>query len=82
MPTRDEQFWHVFFSKRQLDEIMFDRAYFDHMREPFSPHDMRMMIAKMAELLDVFGPQDTATFTTKMKEMRNAQEDAQHAHES
>ena len=43
----------LYFDERQIKEINFDRIYAEGFHHGTDGHNMRMIIAKMAELLDL-----------------------------
>lgn len=45
--------WHSFFDERQLKEIKFDGIYAEQFSHGTDGHNARLIIAKMAELLDL-----------------------------
>ncbi len=45
--------WQLFFDERQCKEIRFDRLYANEYSHGTDGHNARLIIAKMADLLDV-----------------------------
>lgn len=45
--------WHTNFNERQLKEISFSRMYVQHYAHGTDGHNAKMIIAKLADLMDV-----------------------------
>lgn len=63
--TTKQMDWRTFFDERQLKEIGFDTIYADGFAHGTDGHNARLIIAKMAELLDLL--QSNITFHGEVK---------------
>lgn len=76
MPT-ERPYWTAFFTERQLAAIDRARIFYDtYDRVPFGSPQLDdpdkawlLLIAKMAELLNAYGPRDCTAHTNRMMEM-------------
>jgi hypothetical protein len=48
----DNPMWYVFFDERQLKEIKFNKMYAEFFHHGTDGHNLRMIVARMAKVLD------------------------------